>query len=104
MVLRSVIRIFTKVFLRDYLNNTKTEEKEINIESLISVLLKMQSFINLKYQIMKLNFASVALAFILPAAVYGQDSTAVAKTTASQGQYPNEYTSGSANVSPFTNK
>ncbi|EOR30348.1 Thrombospondin type 3 repeat:OmpA/MotB [Elizabethkingia meningoseptica ATCC 13253 = NBRC 12535] len=64
----------------------------------------MQSFINLKYQIMKLNFASVALAFILPAAVYGQDSTAVAKTTASQGQYPNEYTSGSANVSPFTNK
>ncbi|MDE5493348.1 OmpA family protein [Elizabethkingia meningoseptica] len=53
---------------------------------------------------MKLNFASVALAFVLPAAMYGQDSTAVAKTTASQGEYPNAYTSGSAKVSPFTNK
>ncbi len=50
---------------------------------------------------MKLNFASVALAFVLPAAMYGQDSTAVAKTTASQGEYPNAYTSGSANVSPL---
>ncbi len=53
---------------------------------------------------MKLNFASVALACVLPIAMYGQDSTAVAKTTVAQGQYPNAYTSGSANVSPFTNK
>ena len=53
---------------------------------------------------MKLNFASVALAFVLPVAIYGQDSTAVATTSAAQGQYPNAYTSGSANVSPFTNK
>ena len=53
---------------------------------------------------MKLNFASVALACVLPIAMYGQDSTAVTKTTATQGQYPNAYTSGSANVSPFTNK
>ena len=50
---------------------------------------------------MKLNFASVALALVLPAIAYGQDSTAVATT---QGQYPNAFTSGSANVSPFTNK
>ncbi|MCT3943625.1 OmpA family protein [Elizabethkingia anophelis] len=53
---------------------------------------------------MKLNFTSVALACVLPIAMYGQDSTAVATTTAAQGQYPNAYTSGSANVSPFTNK
>lgn len=53
---------------------------------------------------MKLNFASVALACVLPIAMYGQYSTAVATTTAVQGQYPNAYTSGSANVSPFTNK
>ena len=50
---------------------------------------------------MKLNFASVALACVLPIAMYGQDSTAVATTTAAQGQYPNAYTSGSANVSPL---
>ena len=50
---------------------------------------------------MKLNFASVALACVLPIAMYGQYSTAVATTTAVQGQYPNAYTSGSANVSPL---
>ena len=47
---------------------------------------------------MKLNFASVALACVLPIAMYGQDSTAVATTSAAQGQYPNAYTSGSANI------
>ena len=49
---------------------------------------------------MKINFASAALLFILPAAVYGQDSIKVAKTTS---QYQNDYTSGSSNVAPFNN-
>lgn len=53
---------------------------------------------------MKLNFASVALAYIMPIILYGQDSTAVSKTTVTKGQYPNAYTSGSANVSPFANQ
>lgn len=46
---------------------------------------------------MKLNLASVALALILPTAVFAQDSLAV-----SSGEYPNTFSSGSANVSPFT--
>ncbi len=46
---------------------------------------------------MKLNLASVALALALPAAVYAQDSVAVTSDV-----YPNTYTSGSANVSAFT--
>jgi Outer membrane protein and related peptidoglycan-associated (lipo)proteins len=46
---------------------------------------------------MKLNLTSVALALVLPTAVFAQDSVAV-----STGNYPNAYTSGSANVSPFT--
>ncbi|ROI00676.1 OmpA family protein [Chryseobacterium daecheongense] len=47
---------------------------------------------------MKLSLAIVALALAVPAASYAQDSTAV-----STGEYPNTFSSGSANVSPFTN-
>ena len=46
---------------------------------------------------MKLNLTSIAVALILPTAVLAQDSIA-----SSTGNYPNEFTSGSANVSPFT--
>ncbi|MCW4453010.1 OmpA family protein [Kaistella sp. BT6-1-3] len=46
---------------------------------------------------MKLNLTSFALALLLPAAIYAQDSVAV-----STEGYPNTFTSGSANVSPFT--
>lgn len=46
---------------------------------------------------MKLNLTSIAVALILPTAVFAQDSIA-----SSTGNYPNEFTSGSANVSPFT--
>ncbi len=48
---------------------------------------------------MKLSLAVVALALAVPTASYAQDSTAV-----STGQYPNTFSSGSANVSPFTNQ
>ena len=48
---------------------------------------------------MKLNFASVALALALPTAIFAQDSIAV---NAYNGEYPNTFTSGSANVAPFT--
>lgn len=46
---------------------------------------------------MKLNLASVALALVLPTAIFAQDSVAV-----SSGMYPNTFSSGSSNVSPFT--
>ncbi|TXF77419.1 OmpA family protein [Chryseobacterium sp.] len=46
---------------------------------------------------MKLNLAILALALAIPATASAQDSTAV-----SMGEYPNTYSSGSANVSPFT--
>ncbi len=46
---------------------------------------------------MKLNLASVALAFVLPTAIFAQDTVAV-----SSDVYPNTFSSGSANVSPFT--
>ncbi len=46
---------------------------------------------------MKLNLASFAIALVFPIAIFAQDSTAV-----STAKYPNAYTSGSANVSPFT--
>ncbi|KIA89662.1 OmpA family protein [Kaistella jeonii] len=46
---------------------------------------------------MKLNLAIVALAVALPTAIFAQDSVAV-----STGGYPNTFSSGSANVSPFT--
>ncbi|HCA07331.1 MAG TPA: OmpA family protein, partial [Chryseobacterium sp.] len=48
---------------------------------------------------MKLNLAVAALALAIPFASYAQDSTAV-----STGEYPNTFSSGSANVSPFTNQ
>ncbi|PIF47316.1 OOP family OmpA-OmpF porin [Chryseobacterium sp. 52] len=48
---------------------------------------------------MKLSLAIVALALAIPATGYAQDSTAV-----SNGEYPNTFSSGSANVSPFTNQ
>ncbi|CAH0281153.1 OmpA family protein [Chryseobacterium sp. WG14] len=48
---------------------------------------------------MKLSLAIVALALAIPSASYAQDSTAV-----STGTYPNTFSSGSANVSPFTNQ
>ncbi len=48
---------------------------------------------------MKLSLAIVALALAVPAISYAQDST-----TTSNGEYPNTFSSGSANVSPFTNK
>ena len=47
---------------------------------------------------MKLRLTSIAFALIAPVAVFAQDSVAVSTT----GKYPNAYTSGSANVSPFT--
>ena len=47
---------------------------------------------------MKLNLASVALALVLPTAAFAQDST----MAASSGMYPNTFSSGSSNVSPFT--
>lgn len=46
---------------------------------------------------MKLSLAIVALALAVPSVSYAQDSTAV-----SNGEYPNTFSSGSANVSPFT--
>ena len=46
---------------------------------------------------MKLNLAIVALALALPNAIFAQDSVAV-----STEGYPNTFSSGSANVSPFT--
>ncbi len=46
---------------------------------------------------MKLNLAIAALALALPTAIYAQDSVVVS----SEG-YPNTFSSGSANVSPFT--
>ncbi|MEI7486323.1 MAG: OmpA family protein [Chryseobacterium sp.] len=49
---------------------------------------------------MKLSLAIVALALAVPTASYAQDSTAVS----SNGKYPNTFSSGSANVSPFTQK
>ncbi|MGE4514284.1 MAG: OmpA family protein [Chryseobacterium sp.] len=49
---------------------------------------------------MKLSLAIVALALAVPTAGFAQDSTAVA----SNGEYPNTFSSGSANISPFTNK
>jgi len=49
---------------------------------------------------MKLSLAIVALALTVPTVAFAQDSTAVA----SSGQYPNTFSSGSANVSPFTDK
>ena len=48
---------------------------------------------------MKLSLAIVALALAIPSATYAQDSTAVSK-----GEYPNTFSSGSANVAPFTNQ
>ncbi|MCJ8152221.1 OmpA family protein [Chryseobacterium sp. SSA4.19] len=49
---------------------------------------------------MKLSLAIVAFALAVPTASFAQDSTAVV----SNGEYPNTFSSGSANVSPFTNK
>lgn len=49
---------------------------------------------------MKLSLAIVALALTVPTVAFAQDSTAVV----SNGEYPNTFSSGSANVSPFTNK
>ncbi len=46
---------------------------------------------------MKLSLASFVLALIIPTTFNAQDSVAV-----SGNKYPNAYTSGSANVSPFT--
>ncbi|SFI14531.1 OmpA family protein [Halpernia frigidisoli] len=46
---------------------------------------------------MKLNLASVALALVLPTAIFAQDSMAVATEMA-----PTTFSSGSSNVSPFT--
>ena len=48
---------------------------------------------------MKLSLAIVALALTIPTVSYAQDSSAAA-----DGKYPNTFTSGSANVSPFTNQ
>lgn len=46
---------------------------------------------------MKINSAIVALALAIPTALFGQDSIAV-----SYDEYPNTFSSGSANVYPFT--
>ena len=47
---------------------------------------------------MKLNLASVSLALMLPAFAFAQDTIA----TTYSDEYPNTFSSGSANVSPFT--
>ncbi|WKS96131.1 OmpA family protein [Riemerella columbina] len=44
---------------------------------------------------MKLNFASVALALVIPTAILAQETT-------TSEQYPNTFSSGSSNVAPFT--
>ena len=49
---------------------------------------------------MKISLAIVALALAVPAISFAQDSTAVSGAE----KYPNTFSSGSANVSPFTNK
>ncbi|MFY1046977.1 OmpA family protein [Chryseobacterium sp. GP-SGM7] len=49
---------------------------------------------------MKLSLAIVALALAVPTVSYAQDSIAVASTN----EYPNTFSSGSANISPFTQK
>ncbi|REC41660.1 MULTISPECIES: OmpA family protein [Chryseobacterium] len=49
---------------------------------------------------MKLSLAIVALALAVPTVSYAQDSIAVVSTD----EYPNTFSSGSANVSPFTQK
>lgn len=46
---------------------------------------------------MKLNLTSFALALVIPSAMFAQDSIAVSTV-----EYPNTFSSGSANVSPFT--
>ncbi|KIA84222.1 membrane protein [Kaistella solincola] len=46
---------------------------------------------------MKLNLTIIAIALAIPTATFAQDTIAVAPVG-----YPNAYTSGSANVSPFT--
>ncbi|MGU3376137.1 OmpA family protein, partial [Chryseobacterium sp. M5A1_1a] len=46
---------------------------------------------------MKLSLAIAALALAMPAISYAQDSVAT-----TDGKYPNTFSSGSANVSPFT--
>lgn len=48
---------------------------------------------------MKLSLAIFSLALAMPASMMAQDSLKV-----SNGEYPNTFTSGSANVSPFTQK
>lgn len=48
---------------------------------------------------MKINLASVILALVLPTAIYAQDSLKTAS-----GKYPNTFSSGSSNISPFTQK
>jgi OOP family OmpA-OmpF porin len=47
---------------------------------------------------MKISLAIVALALAVPAVSFAQDSTAVS----AEEKYPNTFSSGSANVSPFT--
>lgn len=47
---------------------------------------------------MKLNLASLALVMALPTVAFAQDTVDVATS----GKYPNTFSSGSANVSPFT--
>lgn len=49
---------------------------------------------------MKISLAIVAFALAVPAASFAQDSTAVSAAE----KYPNTFSSGSANVSPFTNQ
>ncbi|HEX7871198.1 MAG TPA: OmpA family protein, partial [Chryseobacterium sp.] len=49
---------------------------------------------------MKLSLAIVALALAVPTVSYAQDSIAVVSTD----EYPNTFSSGSANISPFTQK
>ncbi|WP_265428192.1 OmpA family protein [Chryseobacterium sp. YIM B08800] len=49
---------------------------------------------------MKLSLAIIALALAVPTVSYAQDSIAVVSTD----EYPNTFSSGSANISPFTQK
>ena len=48
---------------------------------------------------MKLNLINIAVALFIPVAVFSQD-----KDSGTKDKYPNAFTSGSSNVSPFTQK
>ncbi|KAF5270839.1 hypothetical protein FQR65_LT17777 [Abscondita terminalis] len=61
-------------------------------------------YINLKTGFMKLNFAGLALAVVLPVSVYGQDSIVAAMPTATKEQKPDTDLYAGSKTSPIPNK